>query len=123
MILDLGANHKILLLDKSNISNSFSKSKRNQRIAEGLSGSIYGIKTVGNDFKLGSVIYKNTEILIPTKKTYHHETTDVEKHGSIGGNFFKKSTIVLDYINGFLFIENKSDKSNSLNDNLEAYHY
>ncbi len=100
----------------------YSKSIRNQRIAEELSGSIYGVKSIGNDIKLGSMSYKNIEILVPTKNTYHHETTEVEKHGSIGGNFFNKSTIVLDYSNGLFFIENNNDKSNNLNDNLEAHY-
>lgn len=105
LILDLGANHELLILDKSNVPNGFSNSTRSRRVAEGLSGSIYGINTIGNDIKLGSVVYKNTRIIIPTKETYQRETLKIEKHGSLGGRFFNKTTIVLDYINGYLFIE------------------
>jgi hypothetical protein len=120
LILDLGANHKLLLMDKTYISGPLTKTNRNQRIAEGLSGSIFGVKTIGNDIKLGSIIYKDTEILLPTKKTYHRETMEMEKHGSLGGSFFNQSTIVLDYINGFLFVENPLEKPNDSNRNLEA---
>ena len=120
LILDLGANHKLLLMDKTYISYPTLKTNQNQRIAEGLSGSIFGIKTIGKDIKLGSQIYRNTEILIPTKKTYHHETVEMEKHGSLGGSFFNQSTIVLDYINGFLFVENPVDKSYNSYNNSEA---
>lgn len=110
LILDIGANHKVLLLDKSSLSNSQKWKNNNERIAEGLSGSIYGIKIVANEIQLGSVAYKNTEVLIPTKNTYHHEHMEVEKHGSIGGKFFEKSIIVIDYINGFLFVEKNEEK-------------
>jgi hypothetical protein len=117
LILDIGANHKILLLQKSSISTSLKRGNHNQRIAEGLSGSIYGIKTVANKIRLGAITYGSTEVLIPTKNTYHHERIEVEKHGSIGGKLFNKTTIVIDYINGYLFIqknENNSIASNQL---------
>lgn len=111
LLLDIGANHKILLLDESSISNSVKWANYNQRIAEGLSGSIYGIKIFANEIRLGSVAYKNTEVLIPTKNTYYHETMEIEKHGSIGGKLFEESTIVIDYISGFVFIEKHEDRS------------
>lgn len=111
LILDIGANHKILLLDKSSISNSAKWAHNNQRIAEGLSGSIYGIRTNINMIRLGSVSYKQTEILIPTENTYHHEHIGIEKHGTIGGKLFDKSTIIIDYINGFLFIKKQNDSA------------
>jgi hypothetical protein len=111
LLLDIGANHKILLLDESSLSNSVKWTNYNQRIAEGLGGSIYGIKLFANEIRLGSVAYKNTEVLIPTKNTYLHETLEIEKHGSIGGKLFEKSTIVIDYISGFVFIEKHGDSS------------
>jgi len=107
LLLDIGANHKILLLNNPNPSH---KKMRNRRIAEGLSASIYGSKTFAKTVRLGSVIYSDTEILIPTKTTYHHESIDIEKHGAIGGRLFEKSTIILDYINGYLFVEKQGDQ-------------
>ena len=107
LTLDLGANHKILLLNNPNFS--LTKTS-NTRIAEGISGSIYGSKTFSKTIRIGSVAYTNTEILIPTKTTYHQESRDLEKHGAIGGRLFEKSTIILDYINGYLFIENQEER-------------
>lgn len=113
LLLDLGANHKILLLNDPNPSH---KKTRNRIIAEGLSASIYGRKTFAETIRLGSVTYTNTEILIPTKATYHHESMDCEKHGAIGGMLFEKSTIILDYINGYFFIENQGDRIKNASD-------
>ena len=45
LILDLGANHKILLLADPTSSNSFKKTTSIQNIAEGLGASIYGTRT------------------------------------------------------------------------------
>ena len=106
LILDLGANHQLLLHHPGTIKTMFYDKRQNSRIAEGLSGSIYGKKGFAKEIKLGSISYKNPEILIPAKSTYHQELMEeIEKHGSIGGRFFKDTVIILDYINGYLFIE------------------
>lgn len=97
LILDLGANHKILLQNNSNTSK---KTISNQKNAKGLGGSIFGIKTHAKSNRLGSIYYYNLAILIPTNNSYHRESMDIEKHASLGGRLFKKSIIVLDYING-----------------------
>lgn len=111
LIIDLGANHKILLHDHINNKGSNINSLKQQRIAEGLSGSIYGRKEISKSIRLGSITFNDTEILIPTNTSYSNESiNNIEKHGSIGGKFFNKSTIILDYINGYLFIENSKNE-------------
>ena len=122
LILDLGANHKILLLVDPNFSDSFKKASYYQKIAEGLSGSIYGNKTFAKTIRLGSVAYNDIEILVPTKTTYHHESMEIEKNGSIGGRIFDDSTIIIDYINGFLFIEYPNEKSKTSGYDLATTH-
>ena len=94
----------------NNPNSSLKKTTGNKRIAEGLSGSIYGSKTFAKTIRLGTIAYANTEILIPTKTTYRYKSIDLEKHGAIGGRLFEKSTIILDYINGYLFIENQGER-------------
>lgn len=116
LLLDLGANHQVLLHESANIKTTFYNKRENSKIAEGLSGSIYGKKGFTKGIRLGSIDYKNSEILIPTKSTYHQEQiVELEKHGSIGGRFFNDAVIILDYANGNLFIENKEDKNNTKN--------
>ena len=105
-MLDLGANHKILLLDRHNIKGAVGYISDIQRIAEGLGGSIYGRKGIAKTIKIGGVQFDNTEMLLPTKDTYHRESIDgISKQGSIGGRFFEKSTVILDYINGLFYIK------------------
>ena len=111
LILDIGANHKVLLHQHPEISNSIIFNKTRQRIAEGLNGSIYGNIAYLKNIRIGSLSFGNTEILIPTKNTYYTESTTIKKHGSIGGSFFEGSTIIIDYINGYLFIENPGKKN------------
>ena len=106
LLLDLGANHKILLLDRHNIKGTVGYISDIQRIAEGLGGSIYGRKGIAKTIKIGNVQFNNTEMLLPTKDTYHRESIDgVSKQGSIGGRFFENSTVILDYINGLFYIK------------------
>ena len=101
-----------------NNPNSSLKKTRNTRIAEGISGSIYGSKTFAKTIRIGSVAYTDTEILIPTKTTYRQESMDLEKHGAIGGRLFEKSTIILDYIHGYLYIENQGERTRPSSDFL-----
>ncbi|MCG8309592.1 MAG: retropepsin-like domain-containing protein [Cytophagales bacterium] len=118
LILDLGANHHLLVFDPTKVKRSYDPFRSmDHRIAEGLSGPIYGKKGLCESIKLGTLNYSNVEILVPTKRTYHRESIDeIEKHGSIGSRFFRDSVIVIDYINGYLFVE----KSNA---NVSVDHY
>lgn len=113
LMLDLGANHKILFYENPYISDLILHENDDGRIAEGLSNTIYGIKATTNSIQLGTLIFTKIEILIPTGNSYQHESLNIEKHGALGGAFFNKSTIVLDYINGFLFVESKQNKPRS----------
>ncbi len=107
LMVDLGANHKILLKDNSKISGVlFQSPQEHERIAEGLSGSIMGTRAMAHSIRIGLMNFMNTELLIPTKGTYSSETSEFQDQGTLGGAFFENSTIVLDYINGFLYIEN-----------------
>lgn len=108
LLLDLGANHKVLLLDNPTVTNLFHQIKPNNRIAEGLSSSIFGIKAYTELVRLGQAQFHHVELLIPDKSWYHHESIDIVKHGSIGGRLFEDSIIVVDYVNGLLLIENKT---------------
>ena len=100
--------------------NSSKKVSDFQRIAEGLSGSIFGIKTYAKKIKLGSIEYTNTEVLIPSRKTYMDETLGIEKHGSLGARIFNDSIIIIDYINGYLFIENQDKTLNTSDSDIAA---
>jgi hypothetical protein len=105
MILDLGANHKILLHNLKETEPLISANLEKRYIAEGLSGSIYGHKSAFSNIRLGGQLYSSTDILIPTISTYHQESMEIKKHGSIGSKFFADQTIILDYVNALLFIE------------------
>jgi len=111
MLLDLGANHKILLHDNFNDKNLHDLTY-NERIAEGLAGPIFGKKGFSEQFFLGNIQFENVEVLIPSTNSYVDESSKTfKKHGSIGGKLFQNSTIIVDYINGYLFIKNNISKS------------
>ena len=111
LIVDLGANHQILLYRIDGIKNAPTHPYHNTKIADGLNGAIYGEKAISAATMLGEVSYRNKEVLVPSKKTYSQEDfSGFKKHGSIGGNFFDDSVIILDYVNGYLFIESKDDE-------------
>ena len=113
LLLDLGANHDLLLHKLSHNTELLKKkgNRRNDRIAEGLSGSIYGQKSVIEGLRIGGIEYRKTSVLLPSVKSYHQEKLDIEKHGSIGGGFFERSKIILDYVNGYLYVKQKTDNS------------
>jgi len=108
LILDLGANHKILIHNQTETSSIFSTNLKKHRIAEGLNGSIFGYKSNIEKVRIGTIEYPSSEILVPTKNTYHQEALSIKKHGSIGSKFFMDQTIIIDYANARLYIE-KSD--------------
>lgn len=105
MILDLGANHKILLHHQKDTESLIAPNLEKHRISEGLNGSIYGYKSAIAQIKLSSQLCATTDILIPTVNTYHQESMEIKKHGSLGSKFFANQTILIDYVNATLFIK------------------
>lgn len=118
LILDLGANHNILIHKQIETSSIFPSNLEKQRIAEGLNGSIIGYKTNLEKVRIGTVEFRSTEILIPTKNTYHQEDLKVKKHGSIGSKLFTDQTIVIDYANARLYLEKSESEKQKIKPNL-----
>ncbi len=116
MILDLGANHKILLHQQYDTDSLITKSHTNKRIAEGLNGAIHGNKASLGKVKIGNKLFHDTEVLIPSKKTYHQESMKIKKHGSLGCKFFSQSVIIIDYINMKLYFKDIRMTDESQND-------
>ena len=88
-MLDLVANHNILPLEELHVSQSYKKTRHHQKIAEGLIGSIYGIRVFAKTIRLDSVAYDDIEILLPTKSTYQHESIEIENMVHLAGNSLK----------------------------------
>lgn len=120
LLLDLGANHKVLLLDKRSITTLFNQTKEHNRIAEGLSSSIYGSKAQTKSLRLGQRHFPDIEFLIPDRDWYYHENLEIDKDGSIGGRLFEDSIIVVDYSNGLLYVEKSVPMTTKRNGHIAA---
>lgn len=88
LLLDLGANHKILIHERPETSLFISSALKRRRIAEGLNGEIYGYYSSLEKIRIGPISFGKSEILIPTQNTYHQESMVMKKHGSIGSKSF-----------------------------------
>ena len=62
LILDLGANHKILRQDQTNIKSLSLYLAREHRITERVGGLIYGRKSLPRGIRIRSVAFNDTEV-------------------------------------------------------------
>lgn len=105
-------NHKILLHNQVKTKSLYLV--QNHRIAEGIGGPKYGRKGVIKSILLGNIAFEKIEVLVPSKNSYYHKSKyNQQKHGSIGGQLFHNSTIIIDYVNGYLFIQTNKAKCES----------
>lgn len=109
MLLDTGSSDSIWLFENENIE--IPDKSYDDFLGKGLSGNIFGKRTMVNSIKIGSFKLENAKAAFPDMESFGTIMNLGNRNGSVGGEVLKRFNIVFDYPgNKITFRKNKNFK-------------
>ena len=109
LLIDTGHSDAIWLFE--NKSDAIRVPNRNfeDYLGRGFSGDIYGKRAIIPQFKIQDFIFENPVAAFPDSSSLKHVKMVSGRLGSVGGEIFKRFSLVFDYMNGQMFLKKNSD--------------
>ncbi len=98
LMVDSGSSDAIWLFENEDID--IPDKNYHDFLGKGLSGKIFGKRTLVNGLKIGSFVLKDAKAAFPDKASFNNLKNLGDRNGSVGGEVLKRFNIVFDYPNG-----------------------
>jgi hypothetical protein len=95
MLMDTGSSDAIWLFESDEIE--IPEKNYEDFLGKGLSGNIFGKRTMVNKIKIGNYILKDAKVAFPNLESFNDFKNLGDRNGSIGGELLKRFNIVFDY--------------------------
>lgn len=105
LLLDLGNSDAIWLFQDINPAIKVPQKSFDDYLGKGFSGDVLGKRTRIAKFNIDKFEFENPIIAMPDNKSIKSVTMVENRMGSIGGEIFKRFTVILDYKNNQLFLK------------------
>ncbi len=95
MLMDTGSSDAIWLFESDDIV--VPEKNYEDFLGKGLSGNIFGKRTMVNKIKIGSYVLKDAKVAFPNLASFSDIKILGNRNGSIGGELLKRFNIIFDY--------------------------
>lgn len=109
LLLDLGNSDALWLFQGTNEAIIIPKKSFDDYLGKGFSGEIFGKRTKISKFSLAKFDFENPIIVLPDTISTKSVKMVNNRLGSIGGEIFKRFTIVFDYENAKMYLKKNSN--------------
>ncbi len=97
LLLDTGSSDAIWLFEDEDLG--IPDKNYDDFLGMGLSGHVFGKRTMVNSLSLGGFTLKNAKAAFPNKESFNNVKSFGDRNGSIGGEMLKRFNFVFDYPN------------------------
>ncbi len=109
LLVDSGSSDAIWLFENEDID--MPEKYYEDFLGKGLSGNIFGKRTMVKGIKIGSFVLKDAKAAFPNTKSFNDMKNLGDRNGSMGGEILKRFNIVFDYPNNKITLK----KNNNFN--------
>ena len=120
LLLDLGNSDAIWLFQDINPAIKVPQKSFDDYLGKGFSGDVLGKRTRIAKFNIDKFEFENPIIAMPDNKSIKSVTMVENRMGSIGGEIFKRFTVILDYKNNQLFLKKSKQFELPFNYNMSG---
>lgn len=120
LLVDTGSSDALWLFDDYNVLKENPKNYFDDFLGLGLSGNIYGKRSRIDKVKLGSFNFKEITVAFPDSISLQNARKFEERNGSLGGNFFKRFTTIIDFTTKKLTLKKNSNFSDPFYYNMSG---
>lgn len=97
LLIDTGSSDAIWLFEDEDLG--IPDKNYDDFLGMGLSGHVFGKRTMVNSLSLGGFTLKNAKAAFPNKESFNNVKNFGDRNGSVGGEMLKRFNIVFDYPN------------------------
>lgn len=109
LLVDTGSSDAIWLFEDEAKGLDIPEKHYEDYLGKGLSGNIFGKRTMVEGFRLGSYSLKGPKTAFPDMESFNSIKNLGERNGSIGGEILKRFNIVFNYPKNEIFIKRNSN--------------
>lgn len=108
LLIDSGGSDAMWLFENTHSDIKSPKKYFRDFLGEGLSGMIYGKRSIIKGIVLGKFEFENPTVSFPDSISISNALHFKERNGSIGSNILKRFTVTFDYLNGKMTLKKGS---------------
>lgn len=104
LMIDTGFNNELIIFKNKKTSQTIRRLKKDpfyRTLGKGLAGNIKGKLASNFSLYLQNVPFEANEVFLPRSNVYE---LDDQRDGTIGNKLLSKNMVIIDYINGYLYI-------------------
>jgi hypothetical protein len=120
LLLDLGNSDAIWLFQDVNPAIKVPQKSFDDYLGKGFSGDVLGKRSIIAKFNIDKFEFENPIIAMPDNKSIKSVTMVENRMGSIGGEIFKRFSVILDYKNNQLFLKKSKQFELPFNYNMSG---
>ncbi|MBC5841181.1 MAG: aspartyl protease family protein [Flavobacteriaceae bacterium] len=109
LLIDTGHSDALWLFENKSVDIKVPSKNFDDYLGKGFSGDIYGKRALISEFKINDFKFENPIAAFPDSTSLKHVKMVSGRLGSVGGEIFKRFSVVFDYKNGQLFLRKNSD--------------
>ncbi len=118
MLLDTGSSDAIWLFENDEIG--IPDKNYDDFLGKGLSGNIFGKRTMVSGIKIGSFVLQDAKAAFPDMESFNDIKNLGDRNGSMGGEVLKRFNIVFDYPNGKITLRKNHNFNNPFQYNMSG---
>lgn len=109
LLIDLGNSDAVWLFKNKKNDISIPPLNFGDYLGQGFSGDVMGKRAKISEFKIGGFKFEKPIVAFPDSVSLQHVKMVAGRVGSVGGEIFKRFSVVLDYTNESLFLKKNND--------------
>lgn len=109
LLIDLGNSDAVWLFKNKKNDISIPPLNFEDYLGQGFSGDVMGKRAKISEFKIGGFKFEKPIVAFPDSVSLQHVKMVAGRVGSVGGEIFKRFSVVLDYTNESLFLKKNND--------------
>ena len=120
LLLDLGNSDALWLFGNKNAAFTVPQQNFEDYLGQGFSGDIYGKRARISTLSIDQFTFANPIIAFPDSTSVKSVTMVKDRAGSIGGEIFKRLTIVMDYAHHQMFLKKSAEYESAFHYNMSG---
>jgi len=108
LLIDSGGSDSLWLFEDEDLGIKHDKKYFNDFLGHGLSGSVYGKRSIIDEFSLKGFVLKNANVAYPDSSSISFAKQFKDRNGSLAGNILKRFNLIVDYQMATLTIKKNS---------------
>ncbi len=105
LLIDSGGSDSLWLFENDSLGIVSNKKYYDDFLGHGLSGSVYGKRSIIDEFSIKSFTFKDANVAYPDSSSISFARNFKDRNGTLAGNILKRFNVIMDYRNAIVTLK------------------